>query len=187
VLTSGANVPDIKRALDLLDCYPSIAGRPGRPRRRFATLPADKAYSSAAFRAGLPRARHQPIIPKPKTTGVKGGPASRARIQEPLRRPGGITPSPSVLPFTEHSDAAEPPNCAMAATTGAPSPDDSRSRRSVKSWGCDVQASARHTPGSSAVHSSRTDGCVAWALPTGQDLDATTLMRALGTWFGQPV
>ncbi|MFD7502864.1 hypothetical protein [Streptomyces sp. NPDC059850] len=29
-------------------------------------------------------------------------------------------------------------------------------------------------------------GCVAWALPTGQDLDATTLVRALGTWFGQP-
>ena len=32
----------------------------------------------------------------------------------------------------------------------------------------------------------RRDGCVAWALPTGQDLDATTLVRALGTWFGQP-
>jgi hypothetical protein len=32
----------------------------------------------------------------------------------------------------------------------------------------------------------RSDGCVAWALPTGQDLDATTLVRALGTWFGQP-
>jgi hypothetical protein len=27
----------------------------------------------------------------------------------------------------------------------------------------------------------RPDGCVAWALPTGQDLDATTLVRALGT------
>jgi hypothetical protein len=32
----------------------------------------------------------------------------------------------------------------------------------------------------------RPDGCVTWALPTGQDLDATTLVRALGTWFGQP-
>jgi hypothetical protein len=30
----------------------------------------------------------------------------------------------------------------------------------------------------------RPDGCVAWALPTGQDLDATSLVRALGTWFG---
>ena len=32
----------------------------------------------------------------------------------------------------------------------------------------------------------RPDGFVAWALPTGQDLDATALVRALGTWFGQP-
>ncbi|WP_328478619.1 transposase [Actinoplanes sp. NBC_00393] len=29
VLTSGTNVPDISRAVDLLDCYPPIAGRPG--------------------------------------------------------------------------------------------------------------------------------------------------------------
>lgn len=32
----------------------------------------------------------------------------------------------------------------------------------------------------------RPDGCVAWALPTGQDLATTTLVRALGTWSGQP-
>ncbi|MFI8895472.1 aromatic-ring hydroxylase C-terminal domain-containing protein [Streptomyces paradoxus] len=32
----------------------------------------------------------------------------------------------------------------------------------------------------------RPDGCVARALPTGQDLDATTPVRAPGTWFGQP-
>lgn len=32
----------------------------------------------------------------------------------------------------------------------------------------------------------RPDGCVAWALPTGQDLDATTVVRALGAWFGHP-
>jgi hypothetical protein len=39
VLTSGANVSDFGRALDLLDGYPPIAGR---PRRRFITLLADK-------------------------------------------------------------------------------------------------------------------------------------------------
>ncbi|MET7600294.1 hypothetical protein ACFYQQ_32745 [Streptomyces sp. NPDC005496] len=33
----------------------------------------------------------------------------------------------------------------------------------------------------------RHDDCVARALPTGQDLDATTLVRALGAWFRQPV
>ncbi|WP_372432156.1 aromatic-ring hydroxylase C-terminal domain-containing protein [Micromonospora ureilytica] len=31
----------------------------------------------------------------------------------------------------------------------------------------------------------RPDGCVAWALPTGQGLVATTLVRALGTWIGR--
>jgi transposase len=50
VLTSGANVPDISRAIDLLDGYPPIAGRRGRPRRRFDVLPADKGYDSEAFR-----------------------------------------------------------------------------------------------------------------------------------------
>ena len=32
----------------------------------------------------------------------------------------------------------------------------------------------------------RPDGCLARALPTGQDLDATTPVRAPGTWSGQP-
>ena len=32
----------------------------------------------------------------------------------------------------------------------------------------------------------RPDGLVAWALPTGRELGATTLVRALNTWFGQP-
>ncbi|MBQ0855583.1 hypothetical protein J8N05_46320 (plasmid) [Streptomyces sp. BH-SS-21] len=32
----------------------------------------------------------------------------------------------------------------------------------------------------------RPDGCVAWGLPTRQDLDASTLVRALGTGSGQP-
>jgi hypothetical protein len=33
----------------------------------------------------------------------------------------------------------------------------------------------------------RPDGCVAWALPTGQDLDATTLVRALAPgWANGP-
>jgi transposase len=65
-------VPDISRAVDLLDGYPPIAGRPGRPRRRFATLLADKAYSSEAFRRACHERGTEPIIPKPKTPGIKG-------------------------------------------------------------------------------------------------------------------
>ncbi|WP_435869690.1 IS5 family transposase [Actinoplanes xinjiangensis] len=72
VLTSGANVPDISRALDLLDCYPPIAGRPGRPLRRFDVLLADKAYSSQAFHQACRERGTEPIIPKPKTPGIKG-------------------------------------------------------------------------------------------------------------------
>jgi transposase len=72
VLTSGANVPDISRGLDLLDGYPPIAGRPGRPRRRFTTLLADKAYSSRAFRRACRERGTEPIIPKPKTPAIKG-------------------------------------------------------------------------------------------------------------------
>jgi hypothetical protein len=30
----------------------------------------------------------------------------------------------------------------------------------------------------------RPDGRVVWALSTGHNLDATALVRALGTWFG---
>lgn len=59
VLTTGANVPDISRALHLLDGYAPIAGRRGRPRRRFAVLLADKGYDSEAFRQALPRTRHR--------------------------------------------------------------------------------------------------------------------------------
>jgi transposase len=72
VLTSGANIPDISRALDLLDGYPPIAGRQGRPRRRFDALLADKAYSSEAFRQACRDRGTEPIIPKPRTRGIKG-------------------------------------------------------------------------------------------------------------------
>jgi transposase len=72
VLNSGANVPDINRALDLLDCYPPIAGRRGWPRRRFTALLADKAYSGPAFRLPCHERGTDPIIPKHETYGVKG-------------------------------------------------------------------------------------------------------------------
>jgi hypothetical protein len=60
VLTSGANVPDISRALDLLDGYPPIAGRPGRPR-----CPLTKAaHSSPACRLAR-RCRRSAVVDPP--------------------------------------------------------------------------------------------------------------------------
>jgi transposase len=72
VLTSGTNVPDVSRAVDLLDGAPAIAGRPGRPRRRFDILLADKGYDSEAFRRACRDRGTEPIITKRSSAGVKG-------------------------------------------------------------------------------------------------------------------
>ncbi|MFI6079115.1 transposase [Actinoplanes sp. NPDC051343] len=72
VLTSGANVPDISRAIDLLDGYPPIAGRRGRPHRRFDVPLADTGYDSEAFRQACRERGMQPIIPRRKTSRIKG-------------------------------------------------------------------------------------------------------------------
>jgi transposase len=72
VITSGANVPDISRATDLLDGVAPIAGRRGRPRRRFPILLADKGYDSEAFRRACRDRGTEPIIPKRKTKRIKG-------------------------------------------------------------------------------------------------------------------
>ncbi len=65
MLTSGANVPDISRAPDLLDGYPPIAGRPrpgtGSPRCWATRL------TAACRERGT-----EPIGSKPQTAGTKG-------------------------------------------------------------------------------------------------------------------
>ncbi len=72
MLTTGANVPDISKAVDLLDAVPPGAGRPGRPRRRFPVLLADKGYDSHAFREACRRRRTEPIIPRRGGRNIKG-------------------------------------------------------------------------------------------------------------------
>ncbi len=72
VLTTGANAPDISRAVELLDAVAPIAGRPGRPRRRFAVLLADKGYDSTGFRDACRRRATEPIIPRRGGKNVKG-------------------------------------------------------------------------------------------------------------------
>jgi transposase len=65
-------VPDISRAIELLDAVPPVAGRPGKPRRRFAVLLADKGYDSCALREACRRRRTEPIIPRRGSKGIKG-------------------------------------------------------------------------------------------------------------------
>src|SRR3954464_8138710 len=48
VLTTRANGAETSEAVALLDAVPAVAGRPGRPRRRFPVLLADKGYDSTA-------------------------------------------------------------------------------------------------------------------------------------------
>lgn len=47
---SGANVPDGKRMLEVVDAVAPVRGKRGRPRRRAAKLHADKAYDDGALR-----------------------------------------------------------------------------------------------------------------------------------------
>ena len=72
MLTTGGNVPDISKAVELLDAVPPVAGRPGRPRRRFAVLLADKGYDSRSFRDACRRRRTEPIIPRRGGKNIKG-------------------------------------------------------------------------------------------------------------------
>ena len=65
-------MPDISKAVELLDAVPPVAGRRGRPRRRFAVLLADKGYDSRSFRDACLHRRTEPIIPQRGTTGIKG-------------------------------------------------------------------------------------------------------------------
>ncbi|MDQ0932199.1 transposase [Streptomyces turgidiscabies] len=62
VITTAANVNDITQTLALIDGIPSLAGRPGRPRRRPASLLGDKGYDSNPNREGLRRRRILPVI-----------------------------------------------------------------------------------------------------------------------------
>ena len=72
VITTGGNVNDATKAIALLDGVPPIAGRPGRPRRRFDVLLADKGYDSAAVRDACRHRRTTPIIPQRGRRGIQG-------------------------------------------------------------------------------------------------------------------
>ena len=59
--TTAANVPDVNPMIPLVDAIPPVRGKPGRPRRRPASLYGDRGYDSDPHRRKLLPARHPSI------------------------------------------------------------------------------------------------------------------------------
>jgi len=73
------------QAAQLLDGV-SIAGKPGRPRKRFEHVAGDKAYDSAAIRKGIRRRGSTPVISHRKLRNGKYPAAAHGFDKETYRR-----------------------------------------------------------------------------------------------------
>ncbi len=60
---TAANVNGVTQLLPAVDAVPPVAGKPGHPRRRPASLYGDRAYASGAKRGGLRQRGIEPFIP----------------------------------------------------------------------------------------------------------------------------
>jgi Transposase DDE domain len=63
--TTAANVPDVNPMIPLVDAIPPVRGKPGRPRRRPASLYGDRGYDSDPHRRKLRRRGIRPYIARP--------------------------------------------------------------------------------------------------------------------------
>ncbi|RLT20616.1 MAG: IS5 family transposase [Planctomycetota bacterium] len=63
MVSTGANVHDVKGLIPLVDEVPSVNGLVGHPRKRPDALQADTAYDSKAHRAELRKRGIRPLIP----------------------------------------------------------------------------------------------------------------------------
>jgi transposase len=59
---TGANTPDVKELLPLVDGIEPVAGKPGRPRRRPERVQGDRAYDSQRHRDELRRRGIEPVL-----------------------------------------------------------------------------------------------------------------------------
>jgi len=64
MLLTGANVPDVKELIPLVDEVPPIHGLVGHPQKRPEAIQADRAYDSKSHRRELRKRGIRPIIPK---------------------------------------------------------------------------------------------------------------------------
>jgi len=62
VTLTGANRHDVTQLLPLVDAVPPVAGKPGRPRRRFDCTQGDRAYDSNPHRRELRRRKTRPVL-----------------------------------------------------------------------------------------------------------------------------
>lgn len=70
--TTAANTHDVTQLLTLVDAIPPIAGKVGRPRRRFDALVADRGYDSQAHREALWDRDIYPMIARRNTRHGSG-------------------------------------------------------------------------------------------------------------------
>ena len=59
---TGANRHDVTQLLDLLDAVPAVAGKRGRPRKRFTLVQGDRAYDSEAHRKAVRDRGSYPLL-----------------------------------------------------------------------------------------------------------------------------
>jgi transposase len=59
---TGANRHDVTQLLPLVDAVPPVAGKPGRPRRRFGVVQGDRAYHSDPHRKALRERGSKPLL-----------------------------------------------------------------------------------------------------------------------------
>jgi transposase len=69
---TGGNRNDVEQLLPLLDAIPAVAGRAGRPRKRPASVIADRGYDSDRHRVQLRGRRITPIIARRLTEHGSG-------------------------------------------------------------------------------------------------------------------
>jgi transposase len=69
---TGANRHDVTQLLPLVDAVPAVAGRRGRPRKRFEKVQGDRAYHSASHRKALRKRGIEPLPARRSTPHGSG-------------------------------------------------------------------------------------------------------------------
>jgi transposase len=79
---TGGNRNDVTQLIPLIDAVPALRGKVGRPRRRPATLVADRAYDHDSYRRELRRRGIRPLIARRRT----GHGSGLGRLRWPVER-----------------------------------------------------------------------------------------------------